>query len=314
MNIVTLTLNPALDVSTSVDRVVSGIKLRCAEPRYDPGGGGINVARTICELGGTALAVYPGGGPAGARIGRLLASEGVPQQQVEIAGETRQSVAVTDRGDGDQYRFLLPGPRLSKREWRACADAALEPLEDGGWLVLSGSLPAGVPDGVFAALASRVHGRARVVVDTSGRALEAALAERVDVLNPNWRELEEVSRGLTEERFAAELIDRQRAEAVIVTLGARGARLTTADGQLVVPAPRVETVSAVGGGDCFTAALTLALARGEGYLDACRAGVAAAAAAMLTPGTALCRRGDFERLLPTVTARRPPSEAEPAGL
>lgn len=314
MNIVTLTLNPALDVSTSVDRVASGIKLRCAEPRYDPGGGGINVARAVCELGGTALAVYAGGGPVGARIAQMLAKEGVPQQAVEIAGETRQSVAVTDRGDGDQYRFLLPGPRLAELEWRACADAALEHLDDGGWLVLSGSLPAGVPDGLFAALAASVRGRAHVVVDTSGRALEAALAERVDVLNPNWRELEEVSRGLDEERFAAELIATHRAEAVIVTLGERGARLTTADGQLVIPAPPVEAVSAVGGGDCFTAALTLALSRGEGYLDACRAGVAAAAAAMLTPGTALCRRRDVERLLPTVAARRPPSEAEPAGL
>ena len=306
--IVTLTLNPALDVATSVDRVVSGVKLRCAEPRYDPGGGGINVARAVHELGGDALAVYARGGAAGTRIEGMLAEEGVPQHSVEIAGDTRESLAVTDRAEGGQYRFLLPGPRLSQREWQACADAAVERVADGGWLVLSGSLPAGVPDGAFARLTARVRGRARVVVDTSGAALEAAIAEGVDVLNPNWRELDEVAGGLGEQEFAARVVEQGRADAVIVTLGRRGARLTTADGQVLVRAPEVDPVSVVGGGDCFAASLTLALSCGESYLEACRRGVAAAAAAMLTPGTALCGRGDFERLLPAVLVPGAPAQ------
>jgi 6-phosphofructokinase 2 len=304
-SIVTLTLNPALDVATSIDRVVSGVKLRCAEPRYDPGGGGVNVARTIHELGGEALAVYARGGATGQRIERMLEEEGVPQQPVAVGGDNRESLAVTDRASGEQYRFVLPGPHLSEPEWRTCADIALDQLDDGGWLVLSGSLPVGVPEEFFALLTERLGGRARVMLDTSGRALEAALAQGTDVLNPNWRELAEVRGGDDEESFAARLVHEGRATAVVVTLGALGARLTTADGQLLLAAPTVETVSAVGGGDCFTAALTLALARGESYVDATRLGVAAAAAAMLTPGTTPCRRADVERLLPAVEAVRP---------
>jgi 6-phosphofructokinase 2 len=303
-SIVTLTLNPALDMATSIDRVVSGVKLRCAEPRYDPGGGGINVARAIYELGGEALAVYASGGSAGQRIERMLEEEGIRQQPVAIAGETRESLAVTDRTEGEQYRFLLPGPRLSEREWRACGEIALGQVDDGGWLVLSGSLPEGVPDDVFTHLTGRLGGRARVLLDTSGRALEVALEHGTDVLNPNWRELAELPGGEDEEAFAARLVHEGRANAVIVTLGARGARLTTSAGQVLLAAPKVDTVSAVGGGDCFTAALTLALARGESYLDATRLGVAAAAAAMLTPGTTPCRREDVDRLLPAVRATR----------
>jgi 6-phosphofructokinase 2 len=303
--IVTLTLNPALDVATSVDRVVSGAKLRCAEPRYDPGGGGINVARAIHELGGDALAVYASGGSAGRRLERMLDEQGIARQPVEIAGDTRESLAVTDRGDGEQYRFLLPGPRLAEREWQACAEAALERLDDGGWLVLSGSMPPGVPDDLFARLTERARGRARVVLDTSGGALRAALADGTDVVNPNWREFAEVSGREGEEEYAARLVDEGRATAVVVTLGARGARLTTTAGQVLFAAPRVDTVSSVGGGDCFTAALTLALSRGESYLDATRLGVAAAAAAMLTPGTTPCRRGDVDRLLRAVEAASP---------
>lgn len=300
--IVTLTLNPALDVATSVDRVVSGVKLRCGQPRYDPGGGGINVARAIHELGGRALAVYACGGAAGARIVRMLADEGVEQRPVEVAGETRESLAVTDRR-GEQYRFLLPGPELSESEWRACGEAAVDLVDDDGWLVASGSLASAVPDDFFARLIRRLGGRARVVLDTSGAALPPALAEGVEVVNPNWREFAEMSGGEGEQEVAARLVDEGQARAVVVTLGPRGARLTTADCQVLLTPPEVETVSAVGGGDCFTAALTLALSRGESYLEASRLGVAAAGAAMLTPGTALCRRRDVERLLPAVQVR-----------
>jgi 6-phosphofructokinase 2 len=239
----------------------------------------------------------------------MLSVEGVPQQPVEIAGQNRESLAVTDRADGEQYRFLLPGPSLSEREWRACVDTALEQLDDEGWLVLSGSLPPGVPYDLFAQLTTQVKDRAHVLLDTSGPALEAALAAGTDVVNPNWREVDEIAAGEAEQDFAARLVDEGRANAVIVTLGARGARLTTADEQALLVPPAVEIVSPVGGGDCFAAALTLALSRGQSYLDATRLGVAAAAAAMSTPGTALFRRDDVERLLPDVCVQEPTARA-----
>ena len=111
--IVTLTMNPALDIATSTDRVEPVHKLRCTAPRYDAGGGGINVARAVYALGGAALAIFPAGGAAGEMIRRLLDEEGVVHQAVAIGGFTRESLAIEERQSGKQFRFILPGPELS---------------------------------------------------------------------------------------------------------------------------------------------------------------------------------------------------------
>lgn len=131
--IVTLTLNPAMDLSTTAARVEPTRKLRCSLPHYDPGGGGINVARVVATLGGDALAVYPGGGPFGDLLERTLAGLGVPQRRVPIAGDTRESFTVDEGASGLQYRFVLPGPELSAVEQQACLDAiaALDPRHQG---------------------------------------------------------------------------------------------------------------------------------------------------------------------------------------
>jgi 6-phosphofructokinase 2 len=144
--IVTLTMNPALDIATSTDRVEPTHKLRCAPPRYDPGGGGINIARAVHALDGDAVAVFPVGGPAGEMIHHLLDQEGVPHHPIAIAGFTRESLAVEDRRTGHQFRFILPGPEVSERDQERCLDQLSVVAAEAGYIVASGSLPLGVPE------------------------------------------------------------------------------------------------------------------------------------------------------------------------
>ena len=139
-------MNPALDIATATETVVAGHKLRCGQPRYDPGGGGINVARAVHRLGGDALAVFPIGGLSGEMLCRLLHDEGVPHIPVPIAGFTRESLAVVERQSGKQYRFLLPGPLLSPHDQERCLHALAMHAGGAAYLVASGSLPPGVSE------------------------------------------------------------------------------------------------------------------------------------------------------------------------
>jgi len=301
-SILTLTMNPALDVSTSVEEVVRTHKLRCSGARFDPGGGGINVARVIQRLGGRATALYAVGGPLGDVYRRLLENELDDARPIEIEGHTRQSFNVNETSTGDEYRFVLEGPQWQEREWRAALDRLEEALADDGYLVVSGSLPEGVPDD-FTARAAQVAKKvgARCVVDASGASLEAALEEGVFLVKPNRRELRDLTGARLDSREEQEevlqgILDAGGAEVVALSLGGDGARFATADDTFHVAAPEVEARSAVGAGDSFVAALTLRLADGGSLQDAARYAVAAGAAALLTEGTEMCRREDVERL------------------
>ena len=137
--IVTLTMNPALDISTDVGEVEPNAKLRCGPARLDPGGGGVNVARAIHRLGGRATAIYPCGGHTGEAFRDLLAEEKVDERPVPIAGRIREDFTATETATGDQYRYVLEGPELSEAEWTRCLDETAEMRSrKGTWLVASG--------------------------------------------------------------------------------------------------------------------------------------------------------------------------------
>src|SRR5271169_6887247 len=190
--IVTLTMNPALDIATSTDRVEPTHKLRCAPPRYDPGGGGINVARAVHALGGDAVAIFPVGGPAGEMIRHLLDQEGVPHQPIAIAGFTRESLAVEDRGSGQQFRFILPGPEVSEADQERCLDQLSVVAGEADYIVASGSLPLGVAEDFYsrvAAVAQKLD--KRLILDTSGAALKRA-GHGIYLLKPSLRELQDL--------------------------------------------------------------------------------------------------------------------------
>lgn len=298
--IVTLTMNPALDIATTTDLVVPTEKLRCGEPRYDPGGGGINVARAVRRLGGDALAVFPVGGMSGEMLCRLLAGEGVPHSAVPIAGLTRESLAVVERQSGKQYRFLLPGPSIAARDQERCLDTLAAHLAGASFLVASGSLPPGVPADFYRRVAALARNNdLRFVLDTSGPALAGA-GGGIFLLKTSLRELEQLTGAAVkseqdEERAARAVLAEGRTEILVVSLGARGALLATGREVRRFAAVPVAALSSVGAGDSMVAGIVLSLARGWALTDAVRFGMAAGAAALLYPGTELCRRDDAER-------------------
>lgn len=305
-DIVTVTLNPAIDVTTSVARIAPAHKLRCARERRDAGGGGVNVARVIRRLGGDVAAAYPAGGPIGALLERLVGAEGVPSCVAPIVGDTRESFTVFEEDTKREYRFVLPGPELSEPEWRSCL-AEFDAAQAGArFMVASGSLCPGVPDDFHARLAASAKRRGvRFVLDASGQALRAALDEGVSLVKPNLRELEDLTGApLPDQQSRVEacrrLVLERRAEAVALTLGAEGALLVARERAWTAAAPPLEVVSSVGAGDSFLGAMLYALAAERSLEDALRYGVAAGAAALLTPGTELCRRDDVERLVPEI--------------
>ncbi len=303
---VTLTLNPALDVSTATPTVAPAHKLRCTPPRFDPGGGGINVARVIQRLGGRSLAVYPAGGPTGQRLTALLEADGAAALATVIGGETRESFTVTDMSDTAEYRFVLPGPVLSDAEQDQCFEAALAAGTGGGFLVVSGSLPPGVEPRRLQDLARRAKTRhLRLVIDSSGPALASALEAGVHLAKPNLRELSDlVGRPLPtmDERLKAcrDLIDGGGAAVVALSLGSEGALLATRETAWTSPGLPIEPVSTVGAGDSFLGALLWVLAREGDLAEGLRYAIAAGSAALLTPGTDLCRREDVLRLVDQV--------------
>jgi 6-phosphofructokinase 2 len=308
--IVTLTMNPALDLSTSTERVVSEHKLRCGPTHLDPGGGGINVSRVVRLFGGESLAIYTVGGLTGSALRHMLDVEGVSSRAVPIANTTRQSFTVDETGTGEQFRFVLQGPDLTDPEWQACLAAVKQTLRHGGYVVASGSLPPGVPEDFYARVArlARAHG-ARFVVDASGIPLREALAEGVYLVKPSRRELGElVGQTLQSEQSqvdaARDLVSAGSAEVVALTRGAEGAVLASGEGISWLPVPKVRVLSTVGAGDSFLGALVLRLAQGRDLDSAFRFALATATATTMTTGTDLCHPEDaemLERRLPPAT-------------
>jgi 6-phosphofructokinase 2 len=294
-------MNPALDIATETERIVPAHKLRCGEPRYDPGGGGINVARAVHRLGGDAIAVFPVGGLSGEMLCRLVADEGVPHAAVAVDGITRESFAVVEQQSGKQYRFLLPGPRLGARDLARCLDELAAHVAGADYLVASGSLPPGCPTDFYAGIGDLAQKHdARFVVDASGPALSGA-GTGAFLIKASQRELEELSgTGIAtegeQERAAREVIERGCAEILVVSLGAEGALLATREGIRRFPAIPVPALSSIGAGDSMLAGIVLSLVRGWTLTDAVRFGLAAGAATLLRPGTELCRLEDTERL------------------
>ena len=309
--ILTVTMNPALDLFTTVERVQPTHKLRCAPALVHPGGGGINVARVLARLGAEVLALFPAGGVTGTQLRALLQSEGVPVQPMAISGDTRESFSVHENATGLDWRFVLPGPTLAEAEWQACLDAAGSMQLRSGLAVASGSLPPGVPDDFYARLATRLASRGvRLAVDTSGPALAQALDAGVFLAKPSLRELAEFTGAALDTRaqqLAAcrRVVDQGRAEMIALSLGAEGALLVTAHHAWFAPALAVQVASTIGAGDSFLAGVVLGIARGEGLDSALALGIAASAAAVLTSGTALCRPQDVQRLLGQVAVQAP---------
>lgn len=304
-SIATLTLNPTIDASYDVDRVIPTHKIRTRNERYEPGGGGINVARVFCRLGGKVECLYLSGGGTGAAFDGLLDDMGLPRRRIEIAEPTRVASAVHESESGKEFRFVPAGPTITAEECASCLEALREIECD--YFVASGSLPPGISSDFYAHAGAIMRERSiAFVLDTSGDALKKTLAAGgVYLVKPSAGELRGfVGRDLatTEEiaEAAMAIVRAGQAELVAVTLGHKGAVLAQAVGSTFLPALPIEARSAVGAGDSFLAAMLFALASGRDALDAFRHGMAGGAASVLNPGTGLAHPEDIERLLAMV--------------
>lgn len=302
--ILTLTPHPALDISAQADNVAPGRKLRCTDLRTDPGGGGVNVARGAHRLGADVCAILPVGGAFGEKLAALVRAEGVPARIVETAAETRFAFAARDRGTGEQYRFNLPGSPLAASESQALLAALAEEAGADDIVVGSGSLPPEASSDFWARAARTAReAGARFVLDTTTGEAEA-LREGLFLLRKNRMEAEELAgRPLPwpeeAQAFAEEMAANRGAENVVLTHGENGAIMARRGApSLRVPGVKVSRRSAVGAGDSLVAALVVALLDGRAPEEALARGLAAAAAAMVSPGTALFVPEDIARYLP----------------
>ena len=299
--VATLTLNPAIDSACETERVQPTHKIRTSGERYDPGGGGINVARVLARLGERVEVIYLAGGVTGALLDDLLGERGIDRHRIDIHDHTRMSLTVYERASGQEFRFVPEGPLVSDSEWQAALDHCA--AQQGEWLVASGSLPRGVPDDFLARLAQGTAARgARLVVDTSGPALAAALAAGgLFLIKPSQGEFEAlVGRRLSGPAELGEaalaMVKAGQAEHIAITLGHEGAVLAHAGGVIHRPGLPVTVKSATGAGDSFVAGMVHGFLRGEDAAGAFRWGMAAGTAAVLNPGTDLAHPDDVARL------------------
>ena len=299
--IVTITLNPSIDKSTSVKGIVPEKKLRCAEPKFEPGGGGVNVSRAIKKLGGNSTAFYFAGGYSGKFLTSLLDLEGIDSLVVPIEQATRENMIVVDELNNLQYRFGVPGPKVKPEELEHFFKL-LAGMKDVDYVVASGSLPEGVEDDFFSKLADICKlTNARLIVDTSGEPLRKAINEGVFMIKPNLGELSMLN-GVEELNdadvvtSARSIINKGGAEVIVVSMGASGASLVTKDEIFYCPSPAVRKKSTVGAGDTMVAGIVLAMSNEYSWQDVLRYGVAAGTATTMNSGTELCKKNDVDRL------------------
>ena len=302
MNIITLTMNPALDMSCTTDEVAPNRKLRCGPPRFDPGGGGINVSAVIHELGCESTAVFPFGGPAGEQLVELVNGRSIRCRPVEIGQPTRTNLSVRDESTGKQFRFVMPGAELSEDEIDACLDALWNNGPPPDLLAVSGSFPPGVLPDFMTRLAEETHRRnIRLAVDASGEPLRKAAEAGVFLLKPNEQELADLTNTDPDadeepDRALSQLMEQNDCENIVLSLGGGGAVLASRDGIEQRSAPEVDVKSRTGAGDSMVGGILTGLCREYDLRDAVRLGVAAGSAAVQTEGTELCRREDVDAL------------------
>lgn len=301
--IVTLTFNPCIDKSTSVPSLKPEIKLHCSPPKFEPGGGGINVARAIKKLGGEAVAIYPSGGYSGKFLDELLKDEGIVSIPVTIQGHTRENLIVLDESCNQQYRFGMPGPFLSRIEIEQCLQV-LE-MQEADFIVVSGSLPRGVPASTISRIAWFANQKkSRLILDMPGTIMKQAINEGVYLIKPNLNELEELTEESatieTAEKLARDIILKGQSKLVVVSMGSNGAAVASENGFDVFEAPKIKKLSTVGAGDSMVAGIVLKLSQGWPASEAVAYGMACGTAATLNPGTELCHLEDVEKLFSTI--------------
>ncbi len=310
--ILTITLNPTVDKSSTVENIKPEKKLRCTKPVYEPGGGGINVSRGLVRLGINTIALFTSGGRTGILLEQLLEKENVKIMPVKVEGETRENFIVVDTANNEQYRFGMPGEEITEEETNAIFNIikGCHPFPE--IIVVSGSLPPGMKPEFLRQIANLAkQNNARLIADTSGEALNEILKEGIYLFKPNIGELSRLT-GIetldndSAHKTAEELIENGKAEIIVISMGPQGAYLVTKDGGTHIPAPSVKKLSTVGAGDSMVAGMVSILAKGGTAVEMACMGVACGTAATMNPGTGLFKKEDAEKLYNWLIAKASP--------
>ncbi|MFQ6171745.1 1-phosphofructokinase [Oryzobacter sp. R7] len=303
--IVTLTPNPSIDRAITIEALHRGEVHRATGSRIDPGGKGVNVSRALAAQGADTVAVLPAGGPEGHLMEELLDAAGVARRSVPVSGSLRMNVSVLEP-DGTTTKLNEPGPTLAESEVDALLHETLEAARTATWVVGCGSLPPGVPSGLYAQLVTR--GRelgVKVAVDSSGSPMTTAVDARPSLVKPNHEELAElVGRDLPtlgDVVAAARDLVEGGIEVVAVSLGGDGAVLVTADELVHARATITAPLSTVGAGDCMLAGLLHGLSSGMTPADALATAVTWGAAAVTLPGSRVPTPDDLHGIPVEVT-------------
>ena len=299
-DIITITLNPAIDKTYVVDDLVPEHKLRCGNPVVEAGGGGINVSKGLKELGSSSLAVFFAGGRNGEHLHEMLEHEKIECRLIPIDGETRESLVIIDQSSKKEFRIVVEGPSIDISAFQEIIK--LVENEKPSWIIASGSLPKGLPNDVYAKLAKTAKSSgSKLILDTSGEALEAALTEGVYLMKPNLKELSSLSGVESLEpgevsEAAKKLILAGKAEVIVVSMSSAGAVVVTGDKHHHFSSPEVEQKSTVGAGDSMVSGMVWALQQNKSLEETVCWGIACGSAATMNTGTQLFKKRDVENL------------------
>jgi len=306
--IVTLTVNPAIDRTLTVDRLAFENRSHILSSKDSPGGRGINSACVVHSFGGETLAIVPAGGGAGKRFEAFLNECGFPVEVVPVRNEMRTNLTVTDR-HGLTMKLNEPGPMIEKSELAKIEKSVRSKLDQASWLVLCGSLPPGVPANFYAHLIAAARKRdVKTLLDTDGEPLTEGIEAKPTVVSPNQQEAEQLLNTalLTRTHYmqAADRIQTMGAQSVILSLGSRGAVAAFCGRMIEVLPPRVDVLCPIGAGDALSAAFLWAMENKDDYKDAVRWGVAAGTASAMLPGLKFASLRETREVYKDVEVRR----------
>jgi 1-phosphofructokinase family hexose kinase len=286
--ILTLTINPAVDRTVTVDKLVFEDRAYILGRAEAAGGRGVNASQVIHAFGGKTLALLTSGGAAGRHMEESLAGMGFPFEAVHVAAESRINLTISDK-QGLTVKLNEVGAPLAEGEIRAIRDLTEALLEKARWLMICGSMQPGVPPHFYCELIELAQARGvKTLLDTDGEALQHALEAKPSVITPNQQEAERLlGRALLTRTQFLEAVARIHAmgpESVIVSLGSRGAIGASQEGIFEALPPRIESLCPIGAGDALAAAFAWSMDKGKSFADSLRWGVAAGTATASLPG------------------------------
>ncbi|NLV57212.1 MAG: 1-phosphofructokinase family hexose kinase [Clostridiales bacterium] len=302
--ITTVCLNPAIDKTATLPYLEPGEVNRLEDVRYDIGGKGLNVAKTLCRLGIEASCVGCLGEEDERAFMAMLKHEGLVFSHIPLNGNVRCNLKILDQKSRQVTEFNESGPIMDSQQLEAFLLLLKKEAQGSAYVTLSGSLPVGCSQDVYQRCMHTLPNHT-IILDATGEALLLGLKEKPFLIKPNLKEMEAVVqqklRTLRAIRDAALSLIAKGAQHVLVSMGPYGALLTNGIRTTFSPALQVNAISTVGAGDAMLAGILMGLHQKENVFDAFCYGIAAGAASVMTEGTQPLVLEDFQTLLPKVT-------------